>query len=96
MTVVRLKQEKYEEAQHSIGNDQMPLTNIIRIHLFSEIKHFNQAKKAYEDSKVGCTPVLSELRDALAIRYNIIPGKANYSKDWYFQQECNNILLKAA
>ena len=96
LMIVNLYEGNLDEAGKYIVEDSAPLTNILRMHYFCETKQLVEAKKAYSSVADSCTPVLSLLRDELGVRYNISPGKAKYSKEWVFEQECQNILLKAA
>jgi tetratricopeptide (TPR) repeat protein len=96
LSAINLFEGNLDETRNYICEDQTPLTNIIRMHYFCEARQFNEAKKAYSSVKDRCTPILSSLRDELGARYNILPIKAKYSKQWIFEQECKNILLKAS
>lgn len=96
LAVINLREGKIEEARSYIRDDHTPLTNVIRIHFFGEANERQKAEEAYFYAKKRCTPILGELRDELGYHYQILDGKPKNTKEWIFEQLCNNILLKAA
>ncbi|MBE3040227.1 MAG: tetratricopeptide repeat protein [Chloroflexi bacterium] len=96
LVVANLRLERFDEAVRSLGQDQSPLMNVLRIHAFGAAKRIIDARAAYDSSEGHCPPALVELRNALAEQFRLRPSAKRRRWTWFFEQECRAILLSAA
>ena len=95
LAIANLRRNSFAEATSKFGDDEEPLTDVLRIHAFGAWGRRAEARQAYSRLETSCPAPLVSLRDELANRY-VTGSGAKHPDDWVFEEECKVILLRAA
>ncbi|MBI3661448.1 MAG: hypothetical protein HY234_00130, partial [Acidobacteria bacterium] len=84
------------EAAETLREEDTLTSNILRMHIFGELKDRAKAEKAFNLVEHNHLPIVISLRDELTARYGIRKLKLPLqSEEWVFDKECELLLMAA-
>jgi len=69
LAIANLQVNNFQEAAHDLAMDEEPLTDILRMHIFSEVDRILEAKEAYQRVKECCPSFLVRNKKINALYY---------------------------
>ena len=96
LSAAKLRDGKPDEAALALVEAGTPLPTILRLHAFSAMGNTARATSIYRLLVESCPPRLVDLRDAIAVRYEVINAPDAHNDNWIFQRECEALLQEAA
>ncbi|TKJ37930.1 hypothetical protein CEE37_13275 [candidate division LCP-89 bacterium B3_LCP] len=99
LAVAKLQANEFAEAAECLGDDQTPINNILRMHIYGEgrLSEFEGIiRTAHEYLKQYCPSSLFNLYLEVTGRYLVDPDLASLSNDELIKQECDYVIWRIA
>lgn len=96
LSIAKLRQGKFEPVIQALAGDGGELSNVLRFHAYAGAKRVGRAHVLYRKLVRSGPSPLSELRDAIAMRYDLAQGAVAQNDNWIFARESEALLQEAA
>jgi tetratricopeptide (TPR) repeat protein len=96
LSLAKMRQGQFGEAIEALKDAGGGLANVLRLHAYAGMGSVYKAHALYKELSGQCPARLIDLKEAIAIRFNLAKKVVEHNDNWIFERESEAILQEAA